>query len=332
VFRKSLPRPTKAHPVISQLLTEDNEVADGPPLSLDMATSKGNGFSHEGVLTQLSEDVSVGSNKLDSVPTGCTTGVTLNDCNPVTDEVEALLNMQVFPNADVGSTGTDLLVPPLPWSTADALYGCPCCADLYQKGSSSKDHLLFCPTILGVTPKNAAVTHSSGNSDNQSQCSMSEGSTTKSVMSFVAIDHLLAEDLMEPTTNTHHAYNASVTGGSFGEEGVHITETLINDMYDSSFRKAAFGQGFVIDKPPVVTIVTPEYIRVSGLRQNFSLLKFCQVFYVTLLLLVFFFCRPVLSLEWWSLTNLMSFFLNFMKSLLMLSLQYWNQCTARVIH
>ncbi len=129
MFYKSLPRPTKAQPVISQLLTEDNEVADGPPLSLDMATSKGNGFSHEGVLTQLSKDVSVGSNKLDSVPTGCTTGVTLSDCNPVTDEVEALLNMQVFPNADVGSTGTDLLVPPLPWLKAGALYGCPCCAD-----------------------------------------------------------------------------------------------------------------------------------------------------------------------------------------------------------
>jgi len=85
VFHKSLLRPTKAQPVISQLLTEDNEVADGPPLSLDMATSKGNSFSHEGVLTQLSKDVSVGSNKLDLVLTGCTAGVTLNDCNPVTD-------------------------------------------------------------------------------------------------------------------------------------------------------------------------------------------------------------------------------------------------------
>jgi len=161
---------------------------------------------------------------------------------------------------------------------------------------------------------------------------MSEGSTTKSVMSIVAIDCLWAEDLMEPTTNAHHAYSAAVTGGNVGEEGVQITEMLINDMYDSLFRKAAFCQGFVIEKPPVVIIVTPQYICVSGLRQNCSLLKFCQVFYVTLLLLVFFFCKRVLSLEWWSLTNLLSYFLNFMKSLLMLSLQYWKQCTAWVIH
>ena len=133
MFCKSLLRPMKVQPIILQLLTEDNELADSAPLSLDTATSKGNGFSHEGVLTQLSEDVSVGSNKLDSVPTGCTTGVTLNDCNPVTDEVEALLNLQVFNNADVGSTGTNVLVPPLPWVKAGALYGCPCCADFTGK-------------------------------------------------------------------------------------------------------------------------------------------------------------------------------------------------------
>jgi hypothetical protein len=145
---------------------------------------------------QLSKDGCLGSNNLDSVPTGCTTGVTDNDCNPLTDEVEALLNLQVFNNADVGSTGTNVLVPPLPWVKAGALYGSPYCADLYRKGSSSKDHLLFCPIILGVTPQTDEVTCCSGNSDIRSHSSMLEGSTNKSVMSIVAINRLLAEDVL----------------------------------------------------------------------------------------------------------------------------------------
>jgi hypothetical protein len=112
---------------------ENNELADSAPLSLDMGTSKGNGFPHEGVLIPLSKDGCIGSNKLDLVPTGCTAGVTGNECTPVTDEVEALLNLQVFNNADGGSTGTNVLVPPLPWVKAGALYGCPCCADFTGK-------------------------------------------------------------------------------------------------------------------------------------------------------------------------------------------------------
>jgi hypothetical protein len=61
-----------------------------------------------------------------------------NDCTPVTDEVEALFILQVFNDADVGSTYTNVLVPPLPWAKAGALYGCPCCADLYWEESPSQ--------------------------------------------------------------------------------------------------------------------------------------------------------------------------------------------------
>ena len=28
--------------------------------------------------------------------------------------------------------------------------GCPSCIDLFVKGSSSNDHMLFCPTLLGL--------------------------------------------------------------------------------------------------------------------------------------------------------------------------------------
>ena len=76
-----------------------------------------------------------------------------------------------------------------------------------------------------------------------------EGCTNKSLMSIDTIDHLLVEDSLEPPTyDAHHGNSAAVTGGNIVEEGVHITETLLIDMYDSSFHKAAFGQAFVKDK------------------------------------------------------------------------------------
>ena len=119
-----------------------------------------------------------------------------------------------------------------------------------------------------MTPQTDEVTHCSGNSNIESQCSMLEDSTNKSLVSIVDINCLLAEDLLEPPTDAHHGNGAAVTGGAVVEEGVHIMETLLIDMYDSSFHKAAFGQAFVKDRPPAVAVVTQEYIHVSSLQPS----------------------------------------------------------------
>jgi len=63
---------------------------------------------------------------------------------------------------------------------------------------------------------------------------MLEDSTNKSLVSIVDINCLLAEDLLEPPTDAHHGNGAAVTGGAVVEEGVHIMETLLIDMYDSA--------------------------------------------------------------------------------------------------
>ncbi len=85
-----------------------------------------------------------------------------------------------------------------------------------------------------MTPQTDEVTHCSGNSNIESQCSMLEDSTNKSLVSIVDINCLLAEDLLEPPTDAHHGNGAAVTGGAVVEEGVHIMETLLIDMYDSA--------------------------------------------------------------------------------------------------
>jgi hypothetical protein len=63
---------------------------------------------------------------------------------------ESLLNLKVFTHI-TGVHGTsNQWFQPLAFAECGAKAGCPCCMDLFQKGSSRNEHILFCPTITGA--------------------------------------------------------------------------------------------------------------------------------------------------------------------------------------
>jgi hypothetical protein len=169
----------------------------------------------------------------------------------LTDESEALLNLQVFVNNSDQSVVDPRYFWPMAFAEISARAGCPSCIDLFVKGSSSKDHMLFCPTLLGLP--------------NSSGMQLSLPSEEASCINASSID---ADDAVSHTSidaDDGLSHSSLIVDDSPGIKmiGSDSSSDMIRAMYEAAFNHASngFPEVLVIPPSPMSTITT-RYVQV----------------------------------------------------------------------
>jgi hypothetical protein len=136
--------------------------------------------------------------------------------------------------------------------------GCPSCIDLFVKGSSSKDHMLLCPTLLGL-PNSPGM-----------QLSL----PSKEASCIDADDAVLHTSVAADDGVSH---SSVIVDDSPGIEmiGSDSSSDMIWAMYEAAFNHASngFPEVLVIPPSPMSTITT-RYVQVCFMLLLLLLLLF----------------------------------------------------------
>jgi hypothetical protein len=180
----------------------------------------------------------------------------------LTDESEALLNLQVFVNNSDQSVVDPRYFWPMTFAEIGALAECPSCINLFVKGSSSKDHMLFCPTLLGLP-----------NSSGMQLPLPSEEASCIDASSIDANDAVLHTSIDADDGVSHSSLAVDDLPG-IETIGSDSSSDVVRTMNESAFNHASngFPKVYVIPPSPMSTITT----------------RYVQVCFILLLLLLLF--------------------------------------------
>jgi len=169
----------------------------------------------------------------------------------LTDESEALLNLQVFVNNSDQSVVDPRYFRPMAFAEIGARAGCPSCIDLFVKGSSSNDHMLFCPTLLGL-PNSPGM-----------QLSMASEEASSIDASSIDADDAVSHTSVAADDGVSHS--SCIVDDSPEIEGIgsDSSSDMIRAMYEAAFNHASNGFPEVLVIPPSPTsTITTRYVQV----------------------------------------------------------------------